>query len=236
MISKLKTLFWALMILVPFSIEASEKDLYDFLWLDPDKKVYVLQNKVYKKKNTFYADLNYLKSTDNAYLSSSGINLNFGYYFLEEWAFELNYTQYSNSFNDNYTNLQRINGSIPFIRKLNRTMGASAIWSPFYGKINTFNKIIYFDWSFGAGLQNIEAESNKDTVASSSTADSFNNESYVGASIKSIFKVHATKNINIGIGFNRLMYQAPGPTVKGIPGQDSWRSQTEFMIGIGISF
>ena len=31
---------------------AGEKSLYDFLWLDPDKKVYVLQNKIYKKEHT----------------------------------------------------------------------------------------------------------------------------------------------------------------------------------------
>ena len=35
---------------------AAEKDLYDFLWLDPDKQVYVLQNKVHKKEHTIYAN------------------------------------------------------------------------------------------------------------------------------------------------------------------------------------
>ena len=33
----------------PTVLPASEKDLYNFLWLDPDKKVYVLQNKIHKK-------------------------------------------------------------------------------------------------------------------------------------------------------------------------------------------
>jgi hypothetical protein len=34
---------------------AAEDDLYDYLWLDPDKKVYVLQNKVYKKKSKYHS-------------------------------------------------------------------------------------------------------------------------------------------------------------------------------------
>ncbi len=36
---------------------AGEKDLYDFQWLDPDKSVYVLQNKIYPKNKTFYVDI-----------------------------------------------------------------------------------------------------------------------------------------------------------------------------------
>lgn len=35
------------------ALRADEKDLYDFMWLDPDKKVYVLQNKVHKKAILF---------------------------------------------------------------------------------------------------------------------------------------------------------------------------------------
>jgi len=48
-------------LLLAGSLKASEKDLYDFLWLDPDKSVYVLQNKVYKKKNSFYGSVGFLQ-------------------------------------------------------------------------------------------------------------------------------------------------------------------------------
>jgi hypothetical protein len=41
-------------------LKANEKDLYDFMWLDPDKKVYVLQNKVHKKERTIYINLGLL--------------------------------------------------------------------------------------------------------------------------------------------------------------------------------
>lgn len=36
---------------------SGEENLYDFLWLDPDKSVYVLQNKTHEKKGSFYFDL-----------------------------------------------------------------------------------------------------------------------------------------------------------------------------------
>ncbi len=33
---------------------ASEKNVYDFSWLDQDKEVYVLQNRKFRKKNKLY--------------------------------------------------------------------------------------------------------------------------------------------------------------------------------------
>mgnify|MGYP000697543964 CR=1 FL=1 len=45
-----KTMILSTMTLGTPKVMATEKDLYDFLWLDPDKKVYVLQNKVHKKE------------------------------------------------------------------------------------------------------------------------------------------------------------------------------------------
>ena len=39
------------------------------------------------------------------------------------------------------------------------------LWAPFYGKINTFNKILYFDLFFGIGLATIGGKDNAETVA-----------------------------------------------------------------------
>ncbi len=65
-------------ILVIFSVlafyaEATEKDLYNFKWLDPDKSVYVLQNKVYKKEKSFYTDLSFLKGLSSTYQDTKGV-------------------------------------------------------------------------------------------------------------------------------------------------------------------
>jgi hypothetical protein len=154
--NNLKLYILTMMILGPLFgprvIMAAEDDLYDFLWLDQDKKVYVLQNKVYEKKKTFYANLGYIKGMNTNFQSTMGIHGSFGYNFKEEWAVEALYHTYSNNDDDNYKSIQEVNGSRPFVRRASAKVGLMAVWSPFYGKVNTFNKIIYFDWSFGLGL------------------------------------------------------------------------------------
>ncbi|ATH07616.1 hypothetical protein BIY24_06550 [Halobacteriovorax marinus] len=219
-----------------FKVQADESDLYKFLWLDPDKKVYVLQNKLYKKKNTIYAQLGYLSSLSGEYQDTSGINFRTGYYLNEEWAIEGFYNSYSNKNNEAYENLQRINQSVPFIRRLTSSYGIMGVWSPFYGKINTFNKIIYFDWSFGLGVAKIDTESNKDTVSDPNLSSTFTSESYTGAVAKTGLRVHASKNWFIGIDLQRTMYKAPGPVINSVPSSSKMRGTTDAILSVGFSF
>jgi outer membrane beta-barrel protein len=235
---RITTLLTAALISSAASLEvkATEDDLYKFLWLDPDKKVYVLQNKLFKKEKTFYSQLGYLSSLSGEYQDTNGINFKAGYYFNEEWAVEMFYNSYSNSNNEAYENLQRINQSVPFIRRINSSYGAMGVWSPFYGKINTFNKIIYFDWNFGLGLAKIDAESNKDTVSDPLASSTFKKESYVGGVAKTGLRVHATKSFFIGIDLQRTIYQAPGPTIDGQASSDKLRGTSDVILSVGFSF
>lgn len=233
---KISVMTMALLSLVGPTLEAAEDDLYKFLWLDPDKQVYVLQNKVYKKRHSFYGTLGFLSGQSNEFQDTTGLHVSGGFYFHEEWAFELFYNGYSNSNNDAFENLQRVNGSVPFMRKIESSYGAMAIWSPFYGKVNTFNKIFYFDWNFGLGVTKINAETNATTVANPSTSDEFSSESYTGIAYKTGLRFHATENIHIGIDYMRQSYQAPGPTIGTTPGQDKWRHNSDVIFSIGLSF
>lgn len=217
-------------------LQASENDLYDFLWLDPDKKVYVLQNKVYEKKNTFYANVGYLMGLNAPFQDTSGVNVSAGFYFHEEWAFEVLGNFYSNSNNENYENLERINGSVPFVRRVDSLYGGLVVWSPFYGKINTFNKIFYFDWSFGAGLGSMTTESNAKTAAIPDEAAEFQSESYGAGIVKTSLRFHATENIHVNIEYMRSHYKAPGPTVDNIPGQEKIRAHSDLIFSVGFSF
>jgi outer membrane beta-barrel protein len=215
---------------------ASENDLYDFLWLDPDKKVYVLQNKVYEKKGTFYVNAGYIYGISNEFQDTHGGMLNAGYYFSEEWAFEIFGHKYSNSNNESYENLERINKSVPFVRRINSFYGAMGVWSPFYGKINTFNKIFYFDWSVGLGAGKIDAESNALTAADPNQASSFAKESYTAGAIKTGFRFHATENFHINVEYMRTTYKAPGPTINGVPGTNKFRANSDLIFSVGFSF
>lgn len=221
---------------VPAVSVSAEKDLYDFLWLDPDKKVYVLQNKVHKKEHTVYANLGAGLGLSSTFQDTSLYHGNVGYYLTEEWALEGLYTSYGNKDNEALDNLKRLNGSIPFIRKTKSNYGVIAKWSPFYGKINTFNKIFYFDWSFGLGLGKLETESNAKSVSNPAQANTYTAESYTSVIGKTELTFHASKNIHIGLGLIMNTYKAPGPSINNQAGKDKIRNNLDTILSVGFSF
>lgn len=217
-------------------IQAAEDDLYDFLWLDQDKQVYVLQNKVFKKKGTFTLEAGYMMGLTNEFQDTTGWQANIGYFFSEQLGVELMYNSYSNSNNDAVNNLRDINDTVPFQRKLSSSYGLLLRWDPFYGKINTFNKIIYFDWSFGAGLGKLKSKSNALTVDLANQEDTFKGEDYTAGFLKTSFQIHATERITIGTTLLRTIYKAPGPTINAVPSTDKWRGNSDFILSVGFSF
>jgi outer membrane beta-barrel protein len=218
------------------ALRADEKDLYDFLWLDPDKKVYVLQNKVHKKEHTVYANVGVGTGLSSDFQDTSMFHANAGFFLTEEWGIEALYTSYSNKDTEAMENLKRLNGSIPFIRKTNSNYGLIAKWSPFYGKVNTFNKIFYFDWNLGLGVGKLNTESNAKTVAIASQANVYSSESYTSLIAKTGISVHATKNIHLGFDLIMNNYKAPGPTVNGVTSSEKVRQNYDAVLTLGVSF
>jgi outer membrane beta-barrel protein len=230
---KLSIIALGLMLMFTTKTYAGEESLYDFLWLDPDKKVYVLQNKLYKKEHSVYADIGYISNLTSKFQDTRGFGLRTGYYFHEEWGVELFYNNYSNTNNDDFRNVKLINEAEPFVRRLQSTYGAVLIYSPFYGKINTFNQIFYFDWSFGVGYAQINADSNIKTVTQTAVPNKYSKETYTGAVLKTKLKFHLKENIHLGLEYMNTYYQAPGPKN---PKSDKLRTNSDIVLSIGFSY
>lgn len=230
---KLRWLLASAVAMAPQGVRAGEESVYDFLWLDPDKAVYVLQNKIHKKEKTIYMDAGYLMSLTGAFQDTSGVAVKAGYHFHEEWAVEMMYLGYSNAKNDNYRNVLLLNGGAPFVRRPVSTLGAGIVWSPFYGKINTFNSIVYFDWSFGAGLAQVRTSSNLNSVTNPGAPETYKMETNTGAYLKSAFKFHLSQHWHLGVEWVGTYYKAPGPKN---PQQDKLRSQNDLILQIGWSY
>jgi outer membrane beta-barrel protein len=218
---------------ISLNVLASEKDTYDFLWLDPDKSVYVLQNKLHKKEKSFYVDLGYVSTQTGAFQETSGFALKGGYFFHEEWGVEALYIGYNNSNNDNYTNVTALSGVAPFVRRPKTTKGLGVVWSPFYGKINTFNKIVHFDVSFTAGLAQVETEDNMASVLANSTFSTYKSETNTGLYFKATSKFYLNERWNVGLEWIRTNYQAPGPRN---PKEDKFRTNNDIVFQVGVSF
>jgi len=222
-----------LLFFMSLRVHAGEKSLYDFLWLDPDKKVYVLQNKLFKKEHSFYADIGYLSNFTSKFQDTNGFALRTGYFIHEEWGLELYYNQYSNSNNSDWESIRAVNGADPFVRKMDKSFGAFVIWSPFYGKINTFNKIYYFDWSFGLGLGRVETQSNLKTVSNANLVSSFENESYNAVAWKTNLKFHLNESTHLGVEWVQHHYNAPSAKN---PNTDLMRTNQDLIFSIGWSY
>ena len=143
-----------------FGVYASESSVYDFSWLDSDKEIYVLQNRKFRKAQKVYIGGTLGKQINGAFIDSYAVDLYAGYFFKEDWGLELSYTKASGSENATHDSVQE-QGSVAFYRKIDTATTAMLMWSPFYSKINTFNKIFYFDWLIGAGLSSIDTEDNR---------------------------------------------------------------------------
>jgi outer membrane beta-barrel protein len=137
-----------------------EQSLYDFSWLDKDKEIYVLQNRRYRKAGNAYVSAIGVKTISGAFIDAYGGSARAGYFFSEDWGFEAFYGKSRGTENDTANGVEDQQAEA-FYRKIDSYMGAMAMWSPFYSKINTFNQVFYFDWMFGLGISSVKYLDNR---------------------------------------------------------------------------
>ena len=189
--------------------QASEDSLYDFLWLDPDKAVYVLQNKEFKKKFSLYVDLGYATNKASEFQTTTGQQFKIGGFLHETWGAELLYTKFTNQNNDAYENVSSNAGKLPHIRRPTSLLGFLLIWSPFYGKINTFNQIFYLDWMFGMGIGQLETQSNLRSMFPTEQPLRYDPEKFYGVIVKTNIKWYFNSKVNASIEVQDTIFKGP---------------------------
>lgn len=159
-----------LFLLFPFISFASEKDVYDFEWLDDDKKIYVLQNRKYRKVGKVSLGVMGTFNLSDKFVNNLGGSIKGAYYFKEDWGIEAGFLMGRESYNATFNNVasQR---AVPFFNTIKQAMNLSLVWSPFYGKFNTFNKIFYLDWYISAGLASLTTKDDREAFNLTNTAD-----------------------------------------------------------------
>ena len=222
----------AVLFLMTQNVFAGENSAYTFHWLDPDKVIYVLQNKVFEKEGTWYANIGYGSQTSNDFQSAKNLQFKTGYFFHEEWGVEAVYSTISNSNSDTFNNISASSVAVPFVRKYNSYFGAMAIYSPFYAKINTFNQIFYFDVSFGLGVASIDAESNKTAFRTENANLGFEAESFTGLLYKLGFRLYISRHWNLNFDILRQTFSAE--KVKN-PSEKTFKTETDMILAVGFT-
>jgi outer membrane beta-barrel protein len=154
--------------------KATEDSLYSFSWLDKDKEVYVLQNRKYRKNKNVYISGGGGVTTSGAFVNAFSFQFKAGYFFKEDWGIEGLFSKnigQENSIAKMVKNVGGASGSVPFRVFVKNYTGLQILWSPFYSKINTFNKIIYLDWMFSVGGVYVSESNNRKLSQSNDPAD-----------------------------------------------------------------
>ena len=229
---------------IPCVIFSSESDIYDFSWLDPDKEVYVLQNRKFRKNGRPYVNAGGGVTTSGAFVNSSNLHFRGGFFFREEWGIEgiysLNYGKENETAaslrgegNDSSTAVN----AIPFRRIVQSYYGAMLLWSPFYNKINTFNKVFYMDWMFGLGYGTLNEEHNEPEYNSFGDNKTEKEESHSGFLWQTALQFYLTQNWNIRLNLITMNYSATIPSSRGEEGKEtSWNHHYDLSVSLGMIF
>ena len=216
---------------------ASEKDIYEFSWLDPDKEVFVLQNRKFRKAGHAHVNIGGGITTSGAFVDSTAIQGRVGYFFTEDYGFEALYSKNSGKENDTAKGVRNSGGggtgTTPFRRIVDSYMGGMLLWSPFYSKINTFNKIIYMDWIFGLGYAQLKEKNNKLRFTVGQAAEGIETEeSHSGIMWQAGMKFYLSESFNIRTDLTAVHYSADNISTTG----SSYKSNFDATVSLGYSF
>lgn len=217
--------------LAPSSVDRMDRDdEYSFNWLDPDKKIYVLQNRKYRKARHPILSVMGGLGLSNPYRNSYNVDPRFAYYLNETWGLEVFYTVSFNSNNTTYDALlQRSDTTLPSVREIRGQMGAMIHYVPWYAKINVFNTILYFDWYFGLGLASLKTEI--DIRAKKTDPQNFQPLDTLGFMISTGHEYYFSQNFLARLDFTGAFYQSP---LIGLTGESTWFTHFNFGLGIGL--
>ena len=213
---------------------SAESDTYNFSWLDPDKEVYVLQNRKYRKSGRLHAYVGGGKTLSGAFVDSTTLQGRVGYFFREAWGVEFLYAMNDGQENDTAELLRTNGGARPFRRIIDNYMGGMLLWSPFYSKINTFNKILYFDWFIGLGFAKVEETNNAVEFQTNNLQADPQKENHTALMWDIGMKFFVNNTWSLRLDLTTLHYQAESPEANN--SEKLWYENFDLAFMLGYNF
>ncbi len=222
-----------------FQSFAGEQSVYDFSWLDPDKEIFVLQNRKYQKKSRLHISAGYGRTLSGPFVSSSALQGRMGFFFSERFGIELIYSKNSGSNNSTYEAVLNEKGggggSIPFRRVVDNYYGGQLVWSPFYSKINTFNKIVYLDWMFTLGYGRLQEHHNRDAIMNNEATYPETVETHGTLLWGTGLKIFLSRYVDLRIDLTGAVYRAARPGSVTSNGEKGTYVNYDLAIALGIA-
>lgn len=210
--------------------DAAGRDEYNFSWLDPDKKIYVLQNRKFTKAGRVMVSALGGVGWSNPYRSVLSVEPRVAVYFKEDLGVEIFYSKMFNSDSNSFKSLQSASPTtFPTLREFQSQIGAMGHWVPWYAKINVFNQILYFDWGFGFGLSQLSSDRLEQTLAPG-PIDKITRENHIAAVLSTFQHFYLGDHWSVRLDLNGAFYSA---TYKVNSGDKTWFSNFQFGAGLG---
>ena len=209
---------------------SSSKNEYDFSWLDPDKKVYVLQNRKFRKDGRLMISVMPGLGISEPYRDTVNLEGRIGYYLSESLGIEAFYTLFKSNTNGASDALSASGTTLfPVTRAYQNQYGALLQWVPWYAKINVFNAILYFDWYFTAGVGKISYEYNNSTSQFSPNDETSKTALFLGFGQH----FHLSQSWGIRLDLSGALFRSQ---VFENSGDTSWFSNFNYSFGLGYRF
>jgi outer membrane beta-barrel protein len=207
------------------AVEADED--YNFSWLDPDKKVYVVQNRKYRKATRASLYVGGGLGLSNPFKSGYLGTVKPGFWVKEWLGLEGVGSFIKNTDSDTLVALRQRSTALPFVREVRSYFGGQATFAPFYAKLNLFNKIIYFDWLFFVGGGVVNTANDLNTV--SNAAPNIKTESSFGLFYGTGMNFFLSKHFSVRFDLQGINYGATGAI-----GENKRFNNFDFTLGAGF--
>jgi len=210
--------------------QAVANEEYSFNWLDPDKKIYVLQNRKYLKAKRLLLSAMAGVGSSNPYRTTYTVQPRVAFYLSEMFGIEMFYAGMLNRENATFRALTvAAPNTLPVVREIRAEYGGLIHYVPWYAKINVFNKILYFDWYFSGGGGIVQ--SSLDTRKSASLAATYTDKNLSGVFFGTGHQYHLSHNLTVRLDMTGTAYRAP---LSGDSGAETWFSTYLFGLGLGL--
>ena len=239
---KLNLFLFSLLMAVSLCVDLSSAfadDDYNFSWLDPEKKIYVLQNRKFRKAGGAQIYVLGGMGLGENYRKAFQYQPRLAYWFNEDFGLEAFYTGRSNSPNGTYNSLARAIGSggsaSPYIREIDNQFGVLFNWAPWYAKINVFNTILYFDWYFSMGAGSMSSEVGPKTKTD--LPSQWQTENLFAVYLGTGHLFHLSERFMVRLDFLAHFYSAAidgGSSATGASNDKAIFSSTSLNLGIGL--
>ena len=207
-----------------------------FSWLDPDKEVYVLQNRKFRKKRSLFVSGGGGKTLSGAFVKSTQLQVRMGFFFKEEYGMGLLYSKNKGKKNTTAESVYA-NNSIPFHRIVEDYQGAMFLFSPFYSKANFFNQIFYYDFIIGLGYGKLNESNNRGELNNRGKLNEEEplrtKESHNGPLMDLGLKFFITPYLSTSLNANAFYYQAKSG--KKDNSKEIWYSHWDLTLSVGLT-